>query len=381
MNMNRLRYFMMAVFAAIISLIAPLISAPGYEIDQDPEITECSTINALSCYPAEIADLIYPLTKDLPNQTQLSIAIIQHDQTTYYGVIKENDTIKPADNQEKVFEAGSITKVFTSTLLASLVTEGKIGLDDSINPYYPFPFKEQREITFLTLANHTSGLPRLPVNLNLSDASNPYKNYTEKELEDYLKRLMTFEHAPSSTYSYSNLGAGLLGYTLGLSQGSSFGELLQMRVFNRYGMHSCFFRSADAGDRLVRGLNANGDTTSNWDFDVLAGGGGVLSTTADLGRFAMAQFNPENRELALTRVPTFVVHDSMKTGLGWHILQSETGQELFWHNGGTGGYSSSMTINMANKVAVIILSNVSAFHPASGNIDQLCFELIRYAGE
>jgi CubicO group peptidase (beta-lactamase class C family) len=71
----------------------------------------------------------------------------------------------------------------------------------------------------------------------------------------------------------------------------------------------------------------------------------------------------------------------MKIGLGWHILQSETGQELIWHNGGTGGYSSSMAINMAEKVAVIILSNVSAFYPASGNIDRLCFALIRHAGK
>ena len=124
--MNILRYFMIVVFAATISHITPLNSAPGYEMDDDPENPERGTINALTCYPAEIADLIFSQTKDLPNQTQLSIAIIQHDQTTYYGVIKENDSIKPADNQEKVFEAGSITKVFTSTLLASLVTEGNI---------------------------------------------------------------------------------------------------------------------------------------------------------------------------------------------------------------------------------------------------------------
>ena len=124
--MQRLRYFMIFVFTATFSLITPLICAPGYEMDEDPENTECSTINALRSYPAEMADLIFSQTKDLPNQTQLSIAIIQHDLTTYYGVIKENDSIKPADNQEKVFEAGSITKVFTSTLLASLVTEGNI---------------------------------------------------------------------------------------------------------------------------------------------------------------------------------------------------------------------------------------------------------------
>ncbi len=214
----------------------------------------------------------------------------------------------------KVFEAGSITKVFTSTLLASLVNEGKIGLTDSINPYYPFPFKEHRKITFLTLANHTSGLPCLPDNLDLSDASNPYQNYTAKELEAYLKMLMTLENEPSESYSYSNLGAGLLGYTLGLTQGTSLRELLQERVFDRYGMTASFTRSVDAGERLVVGLGADGNPTPNWDFDVLAGGGCLLSTTEDLARFAKAQFNPEERELALTRVPTFEVNDKMKIG-------------------------------------------------------------------
>ena len=377
--MHRLYHLMMVTFAATFIFITPVIGTPGYEKDQNPENTESGTINALSCYPQEIADLIFTQTKDFSNHTQLSIAVIQNNRTNYYGIVKENDSVKPADNQGKVFEAGSITKVFTSTVLASLVQEGTIGLNDSINPYYPFPFKEHRNITFLTLANHTSGLPRLPGNLDLSEASNPYQHYTEKELEAYLKTIMTFENEPSETYSYSNLGAGLLGYTLGLTQGTSFEELLQKRVFDRYGMTASFTRSSDAGERLVKGLNAHGDTTSNWDFDVLAGGGCVLSTTADLARFAMAQFNPENRELALTRVPTFAVHDTMKIGLGWHILQSETGQELIWHNGGTGGYSSSMAINMAEKVAVIILSNVSAFYPASGNIDRLCFALIRHA--
>ncbi len=375
--MHRLYHLMMVTFAATFIFITPVIGTPGYEKDQNPENTESGTINALSCYPQEIADLIFTQTKDFSNHTQLSIAVIQNNRTNYYGIVKENDSVKPADNQGKVFEAGSITKVFTSTVLASLVNEGKIRLNDSINPYYPFPFKEHRNITFLTLANHTSGLPRLPGNLDLSEASNPYQHYTEKELEAYLKTIMTFENEPSETYSYSNLGAGLLGYTLGLTQGTSFEELLQKRVFDRYGMTASFTRSADAGERLVKGLNAHGDTTSNWDFDVLAGGGCVLSTTADLARFAMAQFNPENRELALTRVPTFAVHETMKIGLGWHILQSETGQELFWHNGGTGGYSSSIAINVPDKVAVVILSNVSAFHSASGNIDRLCFELIR----
>jgi CubicO group peptidase (beta-lactamase class C family) len=79
----------------------------------------------------------------------------------------------------------------------------------------------------------------------------------------------------------------------------------------------------------------------------------------------------------LTRTPTFTVNEKMKIGLGWHILKSDNEQELIWHNGGTGGYSSSMSININEKTAVIILSNVSAFNPEMKNIDELCFLLIK----
>ena len=112
----------------------------------------------------------------------------------------------------------------------------------------------------------------------------------------------------------------------------------------------------------------------NWDFDVLFGGGGILSSTEDLVKFANAQFNPKNKELALTRKPTFDIDESMKIGLGWHILKTDKGFNWVWHNGGTGGYSSSMVIDAEKKNGVIILSNASNIND---NIDDLCFKLMK----
>ncbi len=339
--------------------------------------TEKNTVNALHQYPNEIARIIYSKSKNFPNNSQLSIAVIKNGKTDYYGIIKENDSVKPIENQSKVFEIGSVTKIFTSTVLASLIEDKKINLGDSINRYYPFTFKDNVKISFESLANHTSGLPRLPENLDLSSDSNPYKDYGKKELENYLKHIVKLENHPSVSFSYSNLGAGLLGYTLGLSQNTSFQELLQKTIFDKYNMKNSFTHSQGLGVRLVKGLNTDGKTIPNWDFDVLSGGGGILSTTEDLTMFANAQFNPENKELALTRKPTFTIDKEMRIGLGWHLLQSENGQDLYWHNGGTAGYSSSMTLNIDNRTGVIILSNVSAFNPETGNIDELCFELMR----
>lgn len=337
---------------------------------------ENKTVNSLNSYPKEIAESIFSNAKEFPNNTQLSIAILQNGKVNYYGIIKENDSIKPIINQSKIFEIGSITKVFTSTVLASLVIENKIKLTDYVNTYYDFPFKENAKISFESLANHTSGLPRLPENLDLTNESNPYKNYSKQEFDVYLEKLLHFENDPLKAYSYSNLGTGLLGNTLGLSQKTTIQELVQKRVFEKYKMKNSFTNSQNLGVKLVKGLNTNGEIIPNWDFDVLFGGGGILSTTEDLAKFANAQFDSKNKELALTRKSTFVANDKMKIGLGWHILKTENTDELFWHNGGTGGYCSSMTINLENNTSVIILSNVSAFHSKMGNIDKICFDLI-----
>lgn len=342
---------------------------------EDEINAENQTVNSLNNYPENIAKSIFSKAKDFPNNTQLSIAIIQNGKTNYYGIIKLNDTIKSIENQNKVFEIGSITKVFTSTVLASLVTENKIKLTDNINSYLPFAFKNNIQISFESLANHTSGLPRLPENLDLSNESNPYKTYGKNKIEEYLKKFLKLENDTSKIYSYSNLGAGLLGYTLGITQKTNFQKLLQKEIFDKYKMTNSFTSSENLNNSLVKGLDENGNEVVNWDFDALFGGGGILSTTEDLAKFANAQFDIKNKALTLTRNPTFTIDQQMDIGLGWHILKSEDSNNLLWHNGGTGGYSSSMIIDTSNKFAVIILSNVSAFNPKMENIDELGFEL------
>ena len=367
--------FEKVVFAVNISLDSQnLVNGLFIKPYEEPKNTESRVINTLSNYSTEIAEIIFAKTKDFPNKTQLSIAVIQNGETNYYGIIKENDTIKPTKNQNKIFEIGSITKVFTSTVFASLIEDKKLKLTDEINTFYSFSIKDNTKISFQSLANHTSGLPRLPENLDLSNETNPYKNYGKREIEEYLKNLLKLENEPLKISSYSNLGAGLLGYTLGLSQKTSFQKLLQKKVFDKYKMTNSFTSSQNLNDRLVKGLDGNGEVVANWDFDVLFGGGGILSSTEDLVKFANAQFNPKNKELALTRKPTFDIDESMKIGLGWHILKTDKGFNWVWHNGGTGGYSSSMVIDAEKKNGVIILSNASNIND---NIDDLCFKLMK----
>ena len=325
----------------------------------------------------EQSEIIFENAKKFPNHTQISIAIIKDEKVSYFGVNKESDTISTIDNQKSVFEIGSISKVFTSTLLANFVIDGKIKLNDNINDYLKTPFNNGTEISFINLANHTSGLPRLPTNLDLTKVNpeNPYKEYKEQELKEYLTKYL--ELSNKGEYQYSNLGAGLLGYTLSKIENVTYESLLQNKIFLKYDMQNSTADINKIKGNLVRGLNNEGKEVPNWEFSVLVGAGAIFSTVEDLSQFAISQFDYSNKELKLTRVKTFGLNENMDIGLSWHILKSQSENLWYWHNGGTGGYSSSMVIEEKSKNGIIILSNVSAFNPNMGNIDKLCFELMK----
>ena len=238
--------------------------------------------------------------------------------------------------------------------------------------------RDNIELSFLQLSNHSSGLSRLPSNLDLNkvDPDNPYKDYDKKNLDEYLKTELSLTDSLQGEYQYSNLGAGLLGYTLSRKMNTSYDQLLNNRIFDKYELNNTNLIRNEVTNRLVPGLNYKGEATANWDLSILAGAGGILSTIEDLTKFTLAHFDLQNKPLQATTASTLTVDDKLKIGLAWHLIKSESGRNWVWHNGGTGGYTSSLAMNKESKNAIIILSNVSALGPKMGFIDKLCFELL-----
>lgn len=321
----------------------------------------------------EQAKSIFRECQDVPNDTQVSIALIEHGKVKYYGVKRINDTLFTYINPNAVFEIGSISKVFTATLLADVALQGKIRPDDQVSDYLDIPFKDNPDITFQQLANHTSGLPRLPSNLSILevDFKNPYKDYDELKLTEYLSQELKLKDP--GKFAYSNLGAGLLGFTLTKIEGVTYEDLFQSRIFSKYQMTSSTTDRSRVGDQLVPGLNRKGEVTPNWDQKVFVGAGGILSSASDLARFALAQFDDSDEVLALTRKSTYTGYHGGKplvVGLGW-MMKEKSGNQHVWHNGGTGGYRTFMQVDVDNRNAVIILTNISAFSSKGANVDSL----------
>jgi CubicO group peptidase (beta-lactamase class C family) len=310
-----------------------------------------------------------------PNSFNLSIALIKNNQVHFIGLKIENDSIIRLDLKESFFEIGSITKIFTSTLLANEIIKNNLSLTDNINKVFSFKLNQKIKLSYLSLANHTSGLDRLPSNimpLIFKEPENPYKNYTTNLFDFYLKNELHVDSKRINNYSYSNLGAGILAYALEKKANTSFESLLEKIIFEKYNMKATSFTLKTS----IKGLNSNGTETSNWEFDALKGAGGLISNANDISKFVIAQFQTENQELALTRKVTHKVSEKMSIGLGWHIIENNTPNEIFWHNGATGGFTSSIGFSTNNNTGVIILSNISSMSTLAPLIDKTCFELL-----
>lgn len=266
---------------------------------------------------------------------------------------------------DTVFELGSITKVFTSLILADMVERGEVSLSDPISKYLPgtvkTPTRNGREITLLDLATHTSGLPRLPGNMNPKDPDNPYADYTVAQMYEFLSGY-TLTRDIGEKYEYSNFGAGLLGHILSLKAGTDYETLVVKRICKPLGMESTRETlTPQMRARLATGHDRGGKAVSNWDIPTLAGAGALRSTANDMLKFLAANLGLTKSNLLPAMQRAHAVQREtgvadLKVGLAWHVL-SKFGTEIVWHNGGTGGYHTFMGFDKKKGLGVVVLSN------------------------
>ena len=287
----------------------------------------------------------------------MSFAFIRNGEVSYYGLKRINDSISSFENSKNVFEIGSISKVFTSNIFASFILQDKVGIDDNINEYLDYDVKDNALISFKSLANHTSGLPRLPNNLKASYSREKTNVYKKEDLDIYIKDSLEINIKTKGKFVYSNLAVGLMGYVLSKIENVGFDELYNSYIFSKYNMDNTTIDSRKSNELLVKGLSNTGNELENMYLDALAPAGSVISSVEDLAKYGLAQFDNSNNDLELIRRKTFKLNNRVSLGLGWFILKAKK-NIWFNHDGNTGGYSSSMFIDVENKNGVIILTNV-----------------------
>ncbi len=338
-----------------------------------------------SIITAEERSLIEKQLLPLPSKVQVAVALVRGDSVRYLGAERTPTGIRYLDNRASVFEIGSITKIFTATLLAQQVEKGALSLGTPVRELVPFPLKmsgrDGVDLTLKQLANHTSGMCHQPPGLNAHaffhfHLREPFKDYDRARFENYLQREMALAFTPGTRYSYSNMGMSLVGYVLSVRGGKSYETLLQERIFGPLGMRSSTTELAKVRDRVVIGVEKEAKPAPYWDMNALAPAGGIKTSAEDFARFVRAQFAPD-RAIALTQQPTFKIEDDYYVALGWHVIDRKNGERWLNHGGGMAGYTAIVNVNLRKRCGTVVLSNLGNAHKLAENVSQIGRDLLK----
>jgi len=123
---------------------------------------------------AEIRQILADRIDKYKQSVGIAVGIIEPNgrRIITYGSLNQKDP-RPLTG-DTVFDIGSVTKLFTSLLLADMVKKGEVALNDPLSKYLPpgtkVPEHNGHRITLADLSTHTSGLPRDPGNLQAASA-------------------------------------------------------------------------------------------------------------------------------------------------------------------------------------------------------------------
>lgn len=302
----------------------------------------------------------------LQHTAGITVAVIKNGkvETYSYGESKKGKKQLP-DVNKTMFEIGSISKTFTAILLADEVVKGKMSLEDPISKYLPDSIPNMVfngiPITLKTLSNHSSGFPRLPMNLYQKgdDANNPYQNYDEKRMFTYLKNFKPYREV-GVNYDYSNFAVGLLGNILARQNSTNYEQLLTEKICKPLEMkHTKITIQGTDNQYFAQGYDEKGKEAHTWDLNTLAGAGGIRSTTNDMVKYVEANMNKAPKRLqdaiGLTQKTTFSQGQNV-IGLGWHFTTGKN-HTITQHSGGTGGFRSFVGFDKERQIGVVVLSN------------------------
>lgn len=310
----------------------------------------------------KLPEKIYSKVKDeLAHENVGAVVGMVEKGNVYYECIGNAELDK-----KTIFEIGSLTKTFTALLFVLLRNKGVIAPGDAVSDILndlDFSDNNVGEIRLIELVAHTSGLPRLPENMNPEDEADPYADYQESDLREFLKNHQ-LNVKQKGEYTYSNLGYGLLGYLLEKVTGDSYESLISEYIIAPLKMkHTYVELPARAKDMLAVGHNEEGKETSRWHNGVFVGGGGILSTPEDLTTFIHNQVQLQESRLqegvrsAQQTIPQDI--SDKKQAYGWRVKEAGEEQRIFWRSGRTGGYSAFWGFNKATDKGVVLLANAS----------------------
>lgn len=301
-----------------------------------------------------------------PGRVGLSIGIIQNGQTYFYnfGTVEKGQSQVATPNT--VYEIGSISKTFTSLLLAHAVLEKRVSLDDDIRKYllgtYPNLAFAGKPITLKHLANTTSRLPdNLPENLFKPANPDSAAVLAVKDMRGYTKQnfLADLHQArldtiPGLLPRHSNVATQLLAYILESVYKTTYTDLLA-----RYVNQPLHLAGAASTGPKSTGYDGKGNQMPSITIATAQAAGGLQYSPADMVKYLQYQLNEPDKAVALTHQPTWGRLADEAIGFNWNLDQTVDSKRRLQHSGGTFGYASYCELSPERKFGIVLLSNES----------------------
>ena len=326
-------------FLAAAGLLTAMASGPA--MAEDKLLTEV----------VDFTGIIMFLDSGVPG---LVIGATHNGETAVAGFGEISDGSGKEPDGDTMMRIGSITKVFTGTVLASMVADGTVGLSDPVEKHLDWgvtvPSRDGHVIRLLELATHTSGLPR-EVEREGGPPDDPFATLTEEVYAEALgEDPLLF--APGTGALYSNFAFDTLSAALAKAGGKPYADLLTERVIGPAGLKDTVL-TLRAGDdaRLMQGHNFDGSPLPDVPATpIMAGASSLYSTPNDILRWLewhMDRLSPDDAETRVVDHAGYVFRDGLDPvsgldesgrmdaiGLGWIIMAPEGDRPLILQKAG-----------------------------------------------
>jgi len=296
------------------------------------------------------------------NKAMGSLVIAKDGNVVYSRAIGysqiNGDEKKPLTAANR-FRIGSITKMFTASMILQLIEEGKLKPTDTLDKFFP-QVPNARKITIVQILWHRSGIRNVRPEQNAQGNVNTLPMTKDEMLALIVKATPEFE--PDTRYSYSNAGYQLLGLILEKVTGKSYEEALRTRITSKIGLNDTYLATGNidvSKNEALTYMNF-GDgwkPVSETHPSILFSAGAIVSTPNDLAKFIQALF--DGKLISKENV------DQMKAIKNGELSGMEhfayAGKTFYGHTGGADNYGAWIMYQPEEKLAVAYTTNAKVY--------------------
>jgi CubicO group peptidase (beta-lactamase class C family) len=345
---------------------------------------EKKTAQAVVKINKEGLPVLQPLQEEMPKLTAGYVNEKKHNIAKFYDKVwNENDNVSflVAQNGQIIYEnyqgfanrakgeditkdtplhIASVSKVVTATAVLMLVDAGKIKLEQKVTEFLPdFPYPD---VTVLTLLNHRSGMKNYAYFTYKTGVWDIKKELTNEDIVQIMKNYnVPLESKTDTRFGYCNTNYAMLALIIEKVTNLKYPEAMQEMIFKPLGMtHTFVYETSKHVGKVSLSYRGNMDLAVEY-LDGVYGDKNIYSTPRDLLKFDIARYNSSflNPELLkkMYQGYSYERKGERNYGLGIRMLEFETGEPFYYHNGWWHGNTSCFVNMRKEKVTMFVLSN------------------------